>query len=497
VTISPALLLSALGIGIATSIVAALVPARLAARVAPLQALQKGTYHVVSTGEHRARVVLAVLCGLVSAACLAFGGTRPIFYASYLLAIVGALLLTPLLALGLARLLRPMLKFVMPVEGALAADSLIQAPRRTSATVAALMLSVALVVGFAGMARASYASIVEWVDAVVNPDLFVMPSPSIVMRTLRFPAAMGAELMAIPGVGRIQSVREARVLFRRTPVMVLAVDLLSIQQTTRPRVVAGNPDQLYRSAAAGTGLLISETLAELHRLRLGDTLELPTPGGLIALPIDGIIVDYSDQQGTILLDHSVFQRYWNDDSVNFYRVYVAPGADALDVRQRVLERFAGGRQVFVLNNDELRAYILRLTDQWFQLTYVQVAIAVVVAILGIVNTLTVSITDRRRELGVLRAVGGLPRQIRRTIWMEAVSTAALGVVLGLALGAFNLYYVLDIVRQDVAGLRLDYLFPVSITFVVVPVILSAALLAALWPAAVAVRGSLVEALEYE
>jgi putative ABC transport system permease protein len=262
-------------------------------------------------------------------------------------------------------------------------------------------------------------------------------------------------------------------------------------------VVAGNPDQLYRSAAAGTGLLISETLAELHRLRLGDTLELPTPGGLIALPIDGIIVDYSDQQGTILLDHSVFQRYWNDDSVNFYRVYVAPGAEALDVRQHVLERFAGVRQVFVLNNDELRAYILRLTDQWFQLTYVQVAVAVVVAILGIVNTLTVSITDRRRELGVLRAVGGLPRQIRRTIWMEAVSTAALGVVLGLALGAFNLYYVLDIVRQDVAGLRLDYLFPFSITFVVVPVILCAALLAALWPAAVAVRGSLVEALEYE
>jgi putative ABC transport system permease protein len=497
VTISPALLLSALGIGIATSIVAALIPARIAARVTPLQALQKGTYHVVSAEEYRMRVVLAVLCGLIAAALLAFGSTRPMFYASYLLAIVGALLLTPLLSLLLARALRPVLKWAMPVEGALAADSLIQAPRRTSATVAALMLSVALVVGFAGMARASYGSIVEWVDAVVNPDLFIMPAPSIVMRTLRFPAAMGAELMEIPGMGRIQSVREARVMFRRTPVMVLAVDLLSIQQTTRPRVVAGDPDHLYRSAAAGTGLLVSESLAELHRLRQGETLELPTPGGVLALPIDGIIVDYSDQQGTILIDHSVFQRYWKDDSVNFFRVYVAPGADANELRERVLERFAGVRQVFVLNNDELRAYILRLTDQWFQLTYVQVAVAVLVAILGIVNTLTVSITDRRRELGVLRAVGGLPRQIRRTIWMEAVATAALGIVLGLALGAFNLYYVLDIVRQDVAGLRLDYQFPFSITVLVVPVILCAALVAALWPAAVAVKGSLVEALEYE
>ena len=176
---------------------------------------------------------------------------------------------------------------------------------------------------------------------------------------------------------------------------------------------------------------------------------------------------------------------------------MAPGASAPDVSRRVLARYSGSRQVFVLNNDDLRDYILRITNQWFQLTYVQVAVAVLVAILGIVNTLTVSIADRRRELGVLRAVGALQRQIRRTIQMEAVTTAALGLVLGVAVGAVNLYYVLEIVRQDVAGIRLDYQFPVAITFLVIPVILCAALLAAVWPSAIAVRGSLVEALEYE
>ena len=497
VAVSPSVVLTALAIGVATSIVAALIPARMAAGVEPIQALQKGTYHVLSLAEHQTRVALAIVCGLASIGCLVLGGARPIFYASYLLAIVSVLLLSPLLSLLLARLLRPVLKSVWPVEGALAADSLIQAPRRTSATVAALMLSVALVVAFAGMARASYGSILEWVNTVVNPDLFVMPSPSIVERTLRFPATMEAELAAMTGVSHIQSVREARVIFRRTPVMLLALDLLSIQQTTRPRVVAGNPEEMFRVGAAGNGLLVSETLAELHGLRQGETLDLGTPGGLVRLPIVGVIVDYSDQQGTILIDRTVFQKYWKDDSVNFFRVYVAPGVDALDVRRRMLEQFAGVRQVFILNNDDLREYILRLTDQWFQLTYLQVAVAVLVAILGIVNTLTVSITDRRRELGVLRAVGGLRRQIRRTIWMEAVSTGALGVVLGLALGAVNLYYVLEIVRQDVAGIRLDYQYPFSIAIVVMPVILCAALLAALWPARLAVRGSLVEALEYE
>jgi putative ABC transport system permease protein len=167
------------------------------------------------------------------------------------------------------------------------------------------------------------------------------------------------------------------------------------------------------------------------------------------------------------------------------------------VRQRIIERFAGQRQVFVLTNTELKRYILKITDQWFGLTSVQIAVAVLVAILGIVNTLTVSITDRRRELGVLQAVGGLHGQIRRTIWIEALSIGCLGLALGFALGAVNLYYILQIVHRDIAGMRLDYLFPWSVALGLVPTILGAALIAAIWPAESAVHGSLVEALEYE
>ena len=77
------------------------------------------------------------------------------------------------------------------------------------------------------------------------------------------------------------------------------------------------------------------------------------------------------------------------------------------------------------------------------------------------NTLTVSITDRRRELGVLQAVGGLRGQIRRTIWIEALSIGTLGLILGFALGAVNLYYILQIVHHDIAGMRLDYVLPTS------------------------------------
>ncbi|HEV8345743.1 MAG TPA: FtsX-like permease family protein, partial [Vicinamibacterales bacterium] len=157
---SPALLLLAMGIGVITSVVAAAVPAHQAARVDPVHALQKGKYQVLSAGESRARVIAAAILGAISMACLvvpaiagdAVDRSRVVFYTGYVLAIIAALLLGPLLSRALARTIRPVLKWMRPVEGVLAADSLIQAPRRTSASVAALMLSLALVVAFAGMA---------------------------------------------------------------------------------------------------------------------------------------------------------------------------------------------------------------------------------------------------------------------------------------------------------------------------------------------------------
>jgi putative ABC transport system permease protein len=497
VAASPVLLLTALGIGIATSIVAAVIPARNAARVDPVQALQKGKFQILSAGEYRLRAVLAAIGAGGAIVCLMVGGSRVIFYIGYGMAIASALLLSPLLAVALARAMRPVLKWLRPVEGALAADSLLQAPRRTSASVAALMLSLALVVAFAGMARASYSSIIDWMNTALNPDLFVSPSQNIVVRTIRFPSAMEGELAAVPGVERVQAVRDARIVFRKTPVMVVAVDIMSVSQTARREPVAGVADDMYSRTAAGQGLMVSDNLAQLQRLSLGDVLEVPAPYGVIRLPIVGVVVDYSDQQGTILMDRRLFQQYWHDDTVNIFRLYLKPGTPMPDVRRNILEHYAGGRQVFVLTNDELKAYILKITDQWFGLTSVQIAVAVLVAILGIVNTLTVSITDRRRELGVLQAVGGLRGQIRRTIWIEALSIGTLGLLLGFGFGAINLYYILQIIHQDIAGMRLDYQFPVAVVAALVPTILASAFIAAIWPAESAVHGSLVEALEYE
>ncbi|MEO7144139.1 MAG: FtsX-like permease family protein, partial [Bryobacteraceae bacterium] len=382
-------------------------------------------------------------------------------------------------------------------EGTLAADSLIQSPRRTSGAVAALMLALALVISLGGLARASYSSIAKWLDIALNPDLFVTPSESLTARSFRFPASIGEGLRNIDGIAEVQFVRDARVPIGGAPIMLVAADVGELERRSQLPPVAGDAVRMYRMVAAGKAVIASDNFALLHGYHLGDVVNIPTPKGVLRLPIAGVVTDYSDQQGSLLMDRRLFIQYWNDDSVNLFRVYLKPGASEADVKRRILEKYGSVRRLFVLTNGEVRHYILRLTNQWFALTYVQIAVAVLVAVLGIVNTLTVSIVDRRRELGVLQAVGGLRRQVRWTVWMEALAIGVVGLALGLTLGAIQLHYSLEISRRDIAGVRLDYEYPARIALELVPVILASALLAAIGPAEAAVRGSLVEALEYE
>ena len=496
ISTGPKLMLFAVVLGVITSVIAAFVPARAAARVDPVQALQKGKYQQMSAGENRARRIAALALAIPALVCV-LSRNHLLAYAGDALSVLAMLLLTPSLAQVVTRILRPVLRWLRPVEGTLAADSLLQAPRRTSGAVAALMFSLALVVALGGLTRASYDSIFKWLNVALNPDLFVTPSESLTSRDFRFPAAMEPGLQSIPGIADVQGVRDARIEVRGTPILFVAADVRSLARRADVPPVAGDTKTMYREAAEGRALLASENFALLRGYKLGDIIDIPSPRGVLHLPIAGIVTDYSDQEGSILMDRSLYRRYWNDDTLNIFRVYLAPGASEADVKRRILEKVGADRRLFVLTNREVRSYILRLTNQWFGITYVQIAVAVLVAILGIVNTLTVSITDRRRELGVLQAVGGLRRQIRHTIWLEALSIAAVGLILGLAFGALQLYFSLKIVAEDIAGLRLGYEYPYQIALALLPVILAVAFLSAIGPGETAVRGSLVEALEYE
>jgi len=495
--VDPWLIAAAGALGVATSMIAAWIPARSASAIDPVRALQKGKYQVLSEGESRRRRIAGVVCFAVSMAALPFSSSKLAFYAGYVLMIGAGLLFAPALALVLARTLRPLLRRIFPAEGTLAADSLIQAPRRTSATVAALMLALAMAMGFGGVTHSFYNSMDEWLRTALNPDFFVTTSTNLTSRAMTFPEEIGPVIESVPGVELVQLVRSARIMHRDTPVMLVSVETRKLAAKVRRRPVAGDLNEMYRLTAEGKGVIVSDAFEANHNVKLGDSIELPTPAGVLSLPVVGIVRDFSDLQGAIFIDRSVYRHWWNDSAVNVARVYVKEGEDVGAVRSRVQNALEGRKRLLILSNQEVREWVLRATDQWFSLTNMQIIVAVLVAVLGIVNTLTVSITDRRRELGVIQAVGGLRRQVRRTIWLEALSIGCIGLVLGVGLGALNVFYSLGMVRRDLGGLDLDYMFPAPLALTMIPVILGASLIAAIGPAEAAVRAALVEALEYE
>jgi putative ABC transport system permease protein len=497
ITANPMLLLLALAMGVATSLIAAVIPAQNAARIDPVLALQKGTAQMISDAENRTRKRIAMLMLVLAAAGIALPQAPGAAYVGFASTIVAALLLAPTFSLLSTRLLRPLLGAIFPVEGVLAADSVIQSPRRTSGALSALMLSLALVVALGGMARASFHAITDWLDVAFNPDLFVTTSEQFTSRSFRFPAAMRGDLATIPGVAEVQSVRTPRVMVRGSSVMIIVIDAESAGRRVPLPAVAGSNAEMYKAAAAGKGIIASESFALLQHVKLGDVLEVPSPDGVLRLPVVGIILDYSDQQGSLLMDRALYVEHWRDDSVNVFRLYLDGHADPAAVKTAILGKLGDRTRLFVLQNRELRAYILKIANQWFGIAYVQIAVAVLVAILGIVNTLTVSISDRRRELGIVQAIGGLRGQIRRMIWVEAILIGVIGLALGLLVGAGALYYVREIGGRDVAGIRLAYEYPFGIVALLIPAILGSAFLSALAPAESAVRARLVEALEYE
>ncbi len=230
---------------------------------------------------------------------------------------------------------------------------------------------------------------------------------------------------------------------------------------------------------------------------MGDQLSLETPKGLLTRPVVGVVEFYYVEKGSVFMDRALYKQYWGDNSVDLILLNLQPGVDRAWFKGEINRAMAGEQRAFIYTSEELKAWSARLTDQFFTLTYLEMLIAIFVATMGLVNMLVVSVSERQRELGILRALGGLRSQVRKIVILEAVAISVVGFATGVIAGLFNAYFLVRTAARLIAGFSLRFEFPLMVVLVTLPVVLIVAIAAAWWTAQRAMRLRVVEAIGYE
>jgi putative ABC transport system permease protein len=457
--VSPLVMGVAFLAGIGISLVASWLPARDAARANPVEAFRP-MYYQRSLTAWRPRALL--WSGLLLLAALAGGtqeGSTAVFYMSMVLLFAAVVLAIPTFVLGAVHVLRPLLSRVLGLESMLALDSLAAAPRRTVATMIVLVLIFGQAVTVAGTNRSGQRTLEVWVDRAFQADLLLSASANVASQSLRFPPHFEDTLRAIPGVAAVQPVRSVRVPLNGTPVLIIAADYAMSARKKGQRVIDGDWREMCLKTAREEGVFISEALARLTRLKRGSQLELNAPGGVVRLPVVGIVNDHSDKRGVIFLSLPLYRRYWNDQTTDKFRIDAAPGVSVEQLRAGIRGALADRYPASLMSRQQMYDYVFHPRgDKLGPLEY-QLLICLAVAALALMNMALISVADRGREFAVLRAIGAFRGQVRKTLLVEMLVTGGLSLLLGLALGAALLLYLLAAIHRYLTGVNMEYAFP--------------------------------------
>lgn len=421
-------------------------------------------------------------------------------YAAAVLALLAYLAAAPaVLAVG-ARALAPLLARRFGVPGRLAADQLAAHPVRAALPAAALAVGLALVVETAGTTQTLSETTLRWMDEQIAGDLFVSSGRVVMGAGGHTPLdeSAGRALAEVPGVAEVVPVRFRYVEVRGARVLVWAFDMEPFRRVTRVTIHGdASRDEVLREVQAGGACVASENLLRLQGLAVGDVIELPGARRMVPLRIAGAFDDYSWPRGALIVDRGVLAREFDDRLLDEFSVKLAPGADADAVRRAIASRLGEERAVVVTSARELQAAARALLEDFFALSYAQLAAALAVAFLGVVNSLWISVLLRRREIALLRAVGATRGQVTRSFVLEAAGLGVIGAACGLFGGALVEWLALRRVLPADTGwvLPMDYPWTVAALTAVLGVAVSA--LAGLVPAGAAARLPLVESMADE
>lgn len=492
--------------GVATTVFAALVPA--------IQAAADDPAHVVRRSAAGAKGVWRLIHRLACVALIAGGAGMIVLrhdlpprvggVGGMMTVLVGLLLSAPLVVGVMVSGLRPFVR-LCPISVRLAFDNLSRAPARTGVVIGALGAGVAMIFQTAGVGRSNQEPIVSWISQVVQADHFVFSGNMTTANASNSPIAAKVvdDLRALPTVEYVMSIRYARPEFNGTVVYLIALDADVYARATRSRVPTGLPDvdrfrELPKADTPGpNAVFVSKNFARRHGVDVGDTIEVPGSNGPVRLLITGTVNDYSWSRGSIFMDRSRYARLFGDELVDICHVFLKPGAEVGGSGSRPVEKYAADHNLMVTDRDSLRRFLSELLDRIYLLAYLQQIIVGVVAALGVITALLISVLQRKREIGLLLAVGATPGQVLRSVLAEALLMGVFGTVLGILIGIPMEWYVVRVVLVDESGFLLDVLMPWKQTLGIAAIAVGTATLAGLFPAIRAVHTRIPDAIQWE
>jgi putative ABC transport system permease protein len=492
IALTPGVIASGIAVGTILSLVSALQPSLEAAAVRPNALIRPGLQQTIGVPRTRRLAIAAMACFLAAALAsrvppwngIAAGG-----YVSVLFVVAGFSLLAPMLVRAASRLSSAPLQRVWGVIGRLASASLPASLRRTSVASAALSLATGMMVAVALMVGSFRETVRVWVDQTISSDLWLRPARGLTNASSAvFSPQIYDDLKRFPFIAAIDRVRGRDIIFGDTIISVGSGDF---------GVAMRYGDLPMTGRMREGGVVVSESFSLKFHRGIGDVITIPTAHGLHAFRIDGVYRDYSNDRGVVVMDRPLYVRWFDDDAINTVVIYLRKGVNAEWARAQ-LERGVGKKyHAFAITNRETRAEVMKIFDQTFLITYALLAVAIVVAVLGIVNTLAALILERSRELALLRVLGMSRAEVGRMIVLESTLLGVTSTVVGLMMGYVLSWILIYVINKQSFGWTIEFHTPARLIAASLAVTLLASMVAGLMPARLANRINVAAALESE
>lgn len=458
ITLSNFTIVKGLVIGIVASLIAAGLPAFEAMNTAPTLILQRSSLESKVMALLPKLVLAWVAATLFGVLMLQWdGGGLVAAFTGLFSILLGAALLTPPLIVAVLKAIAPLTESSLGILGRLAPRDILRSLSRTSVAVAALMVSVSVIVGVSIMIGSFRGTVIQWLEQTLQADIYITPPSTSANRVLgKIDPSIVAEIKRWPGL-------DEAVTYNDADVKVIGFDDDSISRNAKLISADGDVSHGQRPYAwiredlkpdpwaaldRGEGAIISEALMlRENRDAVPKTVTLETPVGSQTYPVIAVFYDYSSDQGTLILDDQIYEAVWGDQGIASLGLFVSPGSSVDQIVQDIQSHFKDQQSLLVQSNVSLRQGSLEIFDRTFAITNALRLLAIVVAFIGVLSTVMSLQLERTRELGTLRSLGMSPAQIRNLTLVETGLMGTLAGVFAMPLGyvlAWILVYVINV-----------------------------------------------------